>query len=261
MTNKTLLQAALILLSLVSRTAFAVEAPKPVITLFNTINIQVFAAGIDISSKSGIEALGFAEVTNSNLPVTNPDKRKSRTKFKIKVKRSTNNSNLGSFVAYVDTKSYPDPYTAVDTQYYCEVEGEVFNVDPKIEDFPCDFELNLGIANSGTTRYLVMSLAVFAWYQNVAEGTVDIGQASVTIFDPESYTKLWRKTWKNTAGDWDLEDNQSAVGDYLNADGIDEVRIVYSRGLPNNAAEMKFTYYDIATGSKIKERKFTVASP
>ena len=79
--------------------------------------------------------------------------------------------------------------------------------------------------------------------------------------DPATSTKLWRKVFKSTSGDWELEDNLSAVGDFLNGNGKDEVRIVYSRELPNNAAEMKYSYYNIATGNLIKEKKFNVGSP
>lgn len=200
-------------------------------------------------------------MTTSNLPASNPDKAKSRLKLKLKVKKSNNNSSLGSYVPYVDTRSYPDPYTAVSTSYYCEEDGNVFSVGPTSEGFPCDFEANLGIANSGQSRYLVTSLALFAWFENEANGTVDIGQASVTIWDPVSHAKIWRKVWRNTDGDWELEDNLSAVGDYLSSDGNDEVRIVYSRELPNHGAEMKYTYYDIATGNFIKEHTFTVSGP
>lgn len=101
-------------------------------------------------------------MTTSNLPASNPDKAKSRLKLKLKVKKSNNNSSLGSYVPYVDTRSYPDPYTAVSTSYYCEEDGNVFSVGPTSEGFPCDFEANLGIANSGQSRYLVTSLALFA---------------------------------------------------------------------------------------------------
>lgn len=81
------------------------------------------------------------------------------------------------------------------------------------------------------------------------------------MYDPVSYAKLWRKVFKSTSSDWELEDNLSAVGDFLNDDGKDEVRIVYSRELPNHAAEMKYTYYNIKTGNQVKEKTFNVASP
>jgi hypothetical protein len=260
MKSNALLRTILISFLLATFSAVAVEAPKPVITLFND-NIQVFISGLDIAGGGGIEALGVTEVINSNLPVSDPDKRKSRLKVRLKVKNSVNNAARGQYVAYVDTKSYPDPGTAVGTTYWCEEDGVVLNVDPGSEGFPCDFQLNIGIANSGATRYLVMGLALYSWYDNAAEGTVDIGRASVTVWDPATKAKLWRKVFNNTSGDWELEDNLSAVGDFQNADGIDEVRIVYSRGLPNNEAEMKYTYYDIATGSKMNEHRFTIVAP
>ena len=261
MTKRSLIQAAVLALTLASGTALAVERPQRVITLFNTTNIQVFIAGIDITTHTGMEAIGVTDLITSNLPVSNPNKRKSLLEVRLKVMRASNGSYLGSVVPYVGTKSYPDPITSPNTGYYCEEDGGVINVDPTQEGFPCDFEGNFGIANSGSTRYLVAGLAMFAWYEDETDGTVDIGQASVTVFDPASFSKIWRKTWKNEDGDWELEDNLSAVGDFRSDDGDDEVRIVYSRDLPNHEVEMKYTYYDIATGDKIKQHTFKVAAP
>ena len=260
MDMKAFRAAGLLLILGIPGIASAVEPSKPTIVLFNQ-NIQTFVAGFDLHPGGGIEAIGLTEVTQSNLPVANPDRARSRLKIRVRFKHPGNNSDAGTFRPWVDTKTYPNPYTQQATSYYCEENGNVYSVDPQQEGFPCDFEANIGIANSGQNRYLVVSLAMFAWYQNQEEGSVDIGQGAVTVYDPASGDEIWRKQWKTTTGDWELEDNLSAVGDYLNDDGNDEVRIVYSRGLPNNAAEMKYQYFDIASGNKIKEKVFTIGGP
>jgi len=53
--NKTLLATICLIFSVASGSAVAVEAPRPIIVLFNDVNLQVFIAGIDIATTPGIE--------------------------------------------------------------------------------------------------------------------------------------------------------------------------------------------------------------
>ncbi len=259
MMNKALFHTLLMAFSLLPGVALAVEAPQPVIPLFNS-DLMANFAGIDLIENAGIEALAINDKLVI-LDVSDPTKVKSRMKLNLRAKSSSNNSTLGTFSFYVDTRWYPNPDTAIGTSYYCEDDGYIRSAYPTSEEFPCDFDFNFGVANSGATRYLVASAAVYASYYNATAGEFDIGSARVWVWDLTSGTPPWRKTWNVRAGDWELEDGLSAVGDFLISDSGDEVRIAYWRQKSNNRVEMKYTYYDIATGNLIKEDRFIVPSP
>jgi len=259
MMNKAIFRAVVVVYSFASGIAAAVEPPEPVIQLFNEY-LMTDVAGIDFAPDPGIGAIGSNERLKI-IDAADPTKVLSRVKFNLRVNSSVGNTTLGTFNSYVDTRAYPDPDTAVSTSYFCADGGEVRAAAPNVEWFPCDYDINAGIANKGTTRYFVMSHAVYAWYVNSTDGEVDIGVAAVTVWDLESGTQAWRKTWNVTAGIWGLEDGTSAVGDFLSSNSGDEVRIAYWREQNNGKVEMKYTYYDIATGAEIKTDKFKVPVP
>jgi hypothetical protein len=261
MMKKMTFGAVLALFSLASGTAWAVELPQPVIPLFNE-TLMTNYAGIDWVGNPGIEAPG----TNKSvevIPLSDPAKVRSRVNFKLRVKDPANNASLGAFDAYVDTRPYPNPDTVAGTSYYCEDGGQVRSADPTGEPFPCDYDLNAGIANSGVARYLVMSLAAYAYYVNSTDGYVDIGRANVFVWDPATRAELWHKSWPVKYNNWEIVDGLSAVGDFLGSDGNDEARIAYWREGADNAVVMKYTYFDIVTGQEIPNSKqtFIVPSP
>jgi len=258
MKNRILTGITLMCVSFLAGTVFAVEPPKPVIILFNETGESTLA-GIDIATNSGIEAIGLSG-TLQVLGVSNPDNVKTRRKMKLRVKRSTSNKTLGTYVAYVDTKGYPNPELQEGTSYFCDFDGFQV-VDPTQDDFPCDWNGNGGIANAGATRYLVFSQIMGGSYWTPNDGFVEIGQASVTIFNPENQATLWRKQFKLQSGDWFLDEDFCAVGDYLSDDGVDEVRIVYVREKANGSNEFRYSYYNIATGALVKENTFSVSAP
>lgn len=165
MTNKSLIRTIPLLFSLASLPAIAVEAPKPVISLFDD-GIQQYTAGLDLATAPGMEALGLTALNTSNLTVNDPDERKSKLKVRLKVKNSGTNGLLGDFVPLVETRSYPDTQSAVglQTSYWSEEDGAVWQVDPAQEGFPCDFELGIGIANSART-------AISYWASPYSPGT------------------------------------------------------------------------------------------
>ena len=259
MKKNAIFKAIVLFGGLWSFSALAVESPKPVIPLFNEY-LATNVAGIDLQPDAGIEAIGGNDSVEV-LSVNNPDRVKSRLHFALKAKDALDNSNAGTFKAYVDTKTYPDPDTAVNTDYACEDDGYVVGVDPTIDDYPCDYDVNAGIANDGATRYLVIGLAVYAWYANSTDGQVDVSRASVTGVNLITGDK-WHNDWNVTNGDWSLESGLSAVGDFLYSDGTDEVRVVYSRELMNGTVEMKYLYYEISTGIQIGDaRIFRIGVP
>jgi hypothetical protein len=259
MMNKAHFHTLLVAFSLAPGMALAVELPQPVIPLFNS-DLMTNYAGIDWVENAGLEAPGINEKLVIR-PVSGSTNVKSRVKLKLRAKSSSNNSTLGTFDFFVETKSYPNPDTSTGTSYYCEDDGYIRSAYPVSEWFPCDYDINFGVANSGATRYLVASAAVYVWYYNATDGDVDIGKASVIVWDLAGGARLWVKNWNVLVNDWELEDGLSAVGDFLASHSGDEVRIAYWRQRTNNRVEMKYTYFDIATGDWIKEDKFIVPSP
>jgi len=262
MWTETLVKLTGVSICLCSGVAGGVERPEPVIPVFNE-DLMTNLAGIDLSTNAGIEAVGGNQ-SLVILDLANPSLVKSRLKFQLRARSSANNALLLNLNLFVDTRPYPDPESAVGTSYFCEDDGSIRGVDPTSEFFPCDYDVNIGIANAGATRYLVTSLGVYSWYENIAAGSVDIGQASVWVWDPATGAELWHDTWVSTRGEWELDAyGLSAVGDFLNADGVDELRVAYSRELNNNRLQMEYRYYDIATGNEISasEQTFVVPSP
>ena len=260
MNNSLILRAIILFGGLSSFSALAVESPKPVIPLFNEY-LATNVAGIDMPGSTNIEAVGV----NQRLVIrtfADPTVVRSRMKIRLEVQDPDSVVAPQIFEAYVDTKPYPNPDTAVGTNYACEDDGYVVGVDPKAEDYPCDYDLNVGIANDGATQYGVISLAVYSWYANSTDGQVDISRGSVTVFNLTSGGDPCRGEWDVTDGVWTLEDGLSAVGDYLGNDGTDEIRIVYSRVRDNGKVEMKYTYYDISTCGQIGDvQQFKVGLP
>ena len=151
MMNKAHFHTLLVAFSLAPVMALAVESPQPVIPLFNE-DLMTNYAGIDWIGNAGIEAPGINEKLVI-LPVSDPTKVKSQVRLKLRAKSSSDNSTLGTFRFFVDTKAYPNPDTAIGTSYYCEDYGVVRGANPTIEWFPCDYDINFGVANSGATRY------------------------------------------------------------------------------------------------------------
>lgn len=249
----------LVAFSLAPGMALAVEPPQPIIPLFNS-DLMTNYAGIDWIGNAGLEAPGINEklVIRS---VSDPTKVRSRVKLKLRTKSSSDNSTLGTFNFYVETKPYPDPDAAFSTSYYCEDYGYIRSAYPTSEWFPCDYDINFGVANSGAKRYLVASAAVYVWYHNAADGNVDIGRASVTVWDLALGTPPWRKSWPVLSGKWELVDGLSAVGDFLASHSGDEIRIAYWQQKSANQVEMQYKYYRIANGKWIKTDRFIVPSP
>ena len=259
MNNSLILRAIILFGGLSSFSALAVESPKPVIPLFNEY-LATNVAGIDATSDTGIEAVAVNQLIKPHI-TSNPNKLQSLVKVKLRAQNTATHTLAAAYIASVQTKRYPDPDTAVNTNYACEDDGYIVAVDPTSEDYPCDYDLNVGIANVGATRYAVMGLAVYAWYSNIADGEVDISRASVTVRNPDNGHFVCRGEWDVQDHNWYLEDALSAVGDFLSGDGVDEIRIVYSQELVDGTVEMKYTYYDITTCNPIDEDTFSIGVP
>ena len=257
MTNKSLLQLIFSMFLLTFGLAWAVEAPKPVIPLFDEL-LMTDVSGIDITTDAGIEAPGGNDRFTVRTDPADATRVISRLRFKLVARSSADNSLLETFIPTLDTRSYPDPNTAAGTTYFCDDDGFFRVADPTSEDFPCDHDVNIGVANSGATRYLVTALALYVAYANAADGLVNLSRATVYVWNPVNGNQLWRRNFNVTSGPWELVPALSAVGDFLDGDGVDEVRIAYQRDLSNNRIQMRYTYYAIANGNEIKEDKFIV---
>ena len=238
--------------------AVAVEPRDAVIPLFNEFQ-QVQLSGIDASANNaGIEAVGGSEGFQVSAYPPDPTRLRTRLRQRLEVRRSSDNVSLYSILPFVFTRPYPDP-TNTNTEYFCEDDGFFRGVDPENEEYPCDYDLNVGIATAGQQRYLIASIAVYAGYENQTLGEVNIGAASVEAYDPETGQSLWRRIFNAFSGVWELEPSLSAVGDFLNGDGNDEMRVVFVRELNSGAIEWRYIYYNITNGNFIKEDRFRVA--
>ncbi len=258
MSNNSFNAGLLIILLWAAHPASAVEPPSAVIPLFNE-DQQVELSGIDISATNpGIETVGASDGFQVSPYPPDPVRLRSRLRLRIQINRSSDNMSHASILPFVFTRPYPDPATATNTSYFCEDDGAERFADPENEPYPCDFDVNVGIATAGQQRFLVASLATYAGYENQTTGFVDIGAASVEAFDPETGQSLWRRIFNVFSGVWQLEDALSAVGDFLNGDGNDELRVVFARELSSGSIEWRYLYYNIVNGNFIKEDRFRV---
>lgn len=257
---KRLASMALPVLTFFAITAHAVEPFQPVIPLFGERFTPSYA-GFDLDPlRVGVETVGVSEAL-----VVQPRGGgfvRSEFRLRLRFKDASTNSQVANFFPLVRTENYPDPVTAVGVTYYCyDQEGfDGFSVDPQTEDFPCDYEFNLGIANDLQSRYLVAGLATYAGYID-GSGETDVSGAAVEVFDPATGSRIWRQQFPVLDGDFFLVDALSGVGDYLGNDGIDEIRIVWERELGNGENRWRYRYYQISNGDFIKQEAFSVSSP
>jgi len=240
---------------------FAAERAAPGIPLFNNYFV-LDLAGLDISATPGIENLGANANVEERIDPSDATRRITRYKARLQVHSAIDNSMIAKVDYFAATGSYPDPATAVGVTYFCAddiIDQDFYVVDPTMQQFPCDFSLGIGVANSGATPYLVTGIATAAAYLSMADSFVDLSGASVQINDPESGTMVWRKNFPGTDGNWTIEGDLSVVGDLMGGDGVDEVRIGYSRERPDGTNVFRYLYYEIDTGNFIREDK--VATP
>lgn len=246
-------------LCLLTTATSAVERPEPVIILFDDDVGLADLAGVDISTTAGIETIYATETITIRNDPTDGTRRISRQWLRLRVQDEQTNTFIDDFIVFSDTGSYPDPATAVSTTYYCYdgIWEDSYIVNPQIDDFPCEYELGFGIANSNAARYLVTSMATLAAYSNASDGFVDISLAEVQVWNPTTGVRIWRRAWPVQGSVWELDEGLSAVGDFLNSDGVDEVRIVDVRDR-GGSIEARYRYYSIVDGSFLKEDLFRV---
>lgn len=147
---------------------------------------------------------------------------------------------------------------------------------PPTTNSPPPIWTNMGIARAGGNAYIVVGTAYSALTSSFNDPTVTLHDASsytFAVYNPDGSLK-WKKRLTGLRGDWSFDSSatpnpvqpyqgmigflhKSAVGDFLNADGNDEIRVASVRKVPDGLA-YTYTFYDVLTGSVIKKVSFVV---
>jgi len=236
--------------------ATAAERPVPNVPVWGDAFVKNLP-GLDLSTMTGIEGLGANWWKEVRVDPADATRRITRNWMRLRVNSAVDNSQISDMSFFAASGSYPDPATAVNTTYYCSDEGFFYPTNP-LNEFPCEDSFGLGIATAGATRYLVAGAAFGAAYFVAGGSFTRIGAGSVEVFDPETGASLWRRSWPSFDGTWSLRIRRSGVADYLGDDGVDELRIVQFRGLPDGTLVWRNSFYSIADGSLIKEDRVRV---
>jgi hypothetical protein len=104
----------------------------------------------------------------------------------------------------------------------------------------------LAVARVGATRVLLLGQAMnLQWHNNVANADVNASGFSVTAFAMDG-SSLWNRSFPAEEGGYGIEGQLARVGDFLNDDGNDEIRV-----LSTGDGGVRYTYIDPLTGKNI----------
>ena len=209
---------------------------------------------------TGTELIGFTEtITGEDLGST------ARTVWKqrIQVRNASTGAQISQFTFTSKSEPYPDDDASFD--YLCNDSfSGTLEPDKAIPD--CDLNLSAGIAEtSGGTRYLVIGTSVIIDYFD-GVSTDDVADVyKLHVYNLTTNNLAWAKSWKletpgGAGGDWELDVGLSGVGDYINADGTDELRVAQYREQGGNL-RWRYQYYNITTGALIDTVAFSVPIP
>ena len=246
--------------------AIAIEPTRDVFGLWEFENDGFPSAravsGIDFfPAEPGIEMLGL----NDSLSTSSPNGSgnvKTIGKALFVVRNADSGTVVAEYMATTESGLYPDPSgsAGASTTYLCGF--ELLPVDPTQDEFPCEELFGFGAANVGSTRLFIVGNSFTGFYSNPTDGFVDVSRFRVQAFNLRNGNLRWSKTYRlvDSAG-WEIEPTLSAVGDFLNDDGDDEVRIVQTRERPNGNHEFHYRYFDAKFGALIKSTTFAVPRP
>lgn len=126
--------------------------------------------------------------------------------------------------------------------------GKPFTFDPNdlafCGEFP-RFNVGIGIAQKAATRVLLVGLGLKGVLEKPA--FEDVSTFTITAYNMDG-TKRWSKVIPASSGGSDnrLFASWARVGDFLDDDGDDVIRIVYP------GSTYRYVYYDVLTGALIK---------
>jgi hypothetical protein len=104
----------------------------------------------------------------------------------------------------------------------------------------------LVVARSGGNRVLLLGQAMnLQWHNNVANADVNASGFTVTAFAMDG-SNLWSRSFPAEDAGYAIEGQLARVGDFLNDDGDDEIRV-----LSTGDGGVRYTYIDPLTGKNI----------
>ncbi len=238
----------------------------------------------------GLEVLGFNYACTRSPPVSGMVTTTSKVRFFLKPALGGTNVFTPSGSLTVTSKPYPDPNNAANqcgggNQTYFDTGdfpgSELLGCPRDPSDPPysgpsfdpnddlCEAGLgagniNLGVARGVSFRRVVFSDAVNGDYQNATTSGASI---NFTNFSIRVYSLAGAELWTRNFAQSDaiigyLEPVLAGVGDFLNGDGIDELRVARIRGGASGSWIYTYTYFNIDSGFQIGSAvSFTVASP
>lgn len=124
--------------------------------------------------------------------------------------------------------------------------GRPFTFDPSNMDFCGEFPRGyggIGIAQKNATRVLLIGVGLKGVLEKPA--FEDVSTFTITAFNMDG-SKRWSKAIPAVSGGGRIFASWARVGDFLDDDGNDEIRIVYP------GSTYRYVYYDVLTGALIK---------
>lgn len=248
-----------------------------------SLDIKIIAADL-FPATPGREAIGLGD----NCVVSAPDEAGKITatyRLNLVVKPAAGGANLFTTAPpiLVTTSKFPDPRLAqfqcnagTQTDYGIDGDGDDLGVaapegancngpnqrfDPAQElcdGYPYMFRIGFGRAEAGAADVIVVGSAAEGEYRNSLEEQ-DIGSYAISGYDTNG-TRLYSIVFKRVAQDLFLEPDLAMVGDFLDSDGIDEIRI----GRIGHSATsnlFKYSYYNVLTGALISSTTVTANCP
>lgn len=84
----------------------------------------------------------------------------------------------------------------------------------------------------------------------------------IHVIDQDTGAVLWQKGVLSTDNDYFVIDTaQSGLADFLNSDGVDEVRVVRYKVNADRSVAYKFDFYNVLNGALLTSKTFTVPAP
>lgn len=265
-----------------SATALAADAPKTIIPVFRVefepedkFRSLIFT---DYFPNAGAEVLGLTNSCTRSAPDGN-GMVTTTVRTRVTLRSATGGPNLFSVVPAITSLPYPDPANANNQcggsnqtefdegdypntqQLGCArdpgdppYQGQSFdpNGDSACEQPVVGGHFGMGRATgSGDVNYIVFSDAITGTYRNAATGfnDVDAGNFAITVYNM-SGVRAWTKSFGAFTSVGRLEPVLAGVGDFLNDDGEDELRVAYIEE-GGGVTNFRYFYYDIDTGVKI----------
>ncbi|WP_299689312.1 hypothetical protein [Hydrocarboniphaga sp.] len=139
----------------------------------------------------------------------------------------TSATSYGSISAHTNP-DMPRGVPATVSNYGACAPAQTFEAENVLcDEFP-NWGFGMGIAKAGGTQVLVAGTMADVSYKISGHGDVDASGFVITAYSLTDSSRIWNKTYPGTDADgfW-LYPEFSLVGDFLNSDGNDEIRLAY----------------------------------